>query len=36
VAGDKRLLRLSIGLEGWEGLKDGLLQRLEALVEEDK
>ncbi|KAI0401838.1 Cys/Met metabolism PLP-dependent enzyme-domain-containing protein [Xylaria palmicola] len=31
---DKRLLRLSIGVEGWEDLRDDLLQGFEALVRE--
>ncbi|KAI0818001.1 Cys/Met metabolism PLP-dependent enzyme-domain-containing protein [Xylaria sp. FL0064] len=31
---DKRLLRLSIGVEGWEDLRDDLLQGFEALVGE--
>ncbi|GAW22801.1 hypothetical protein ANO14919_123440 [Xylariales sp. No.14919] len=29
---DKRLLRLSIGIEGWEDLRDDLVQAFEALV----
>ncbi|KAI1356906.1 Cys/Met metabolism PLP-dependent enzyme-domain-containing protein [Xylaria sp. FL0043] len=31
---DKRLLRLSIGIEGWEDLRDDLVQGFEALVGE--
>ncbi|KAI0460265.1 pyridoxal phosphate-dependent transferase [Xylaria acuta] len=31
---DKRLLRLSIGVEGWEDLRDDLVQGFEALAEE--
>ncbi|GAB1311388.1 Putative trans-sulfuration enzyme [Madurella fahalii] len=33
---DKRLLRVSIGVEGWEDLRDDLLQGLQALKEELK
>ncbi|KAI1326193.1 pyridoxal phosphate-dependent transferase [Xylariaceae sp. FL0255] len=31
---DKRLLRLSVGIEGWEDLRDDLLQGFEALTKE--
>ncbi|KAI0143620.1 pyridoxal phosphate-dependent transferase [Xylariaceae sp. FL1272] len=31
---DKRLLRVSIGIEGWEDLRDDLLQAFEALAKE--
>lgn len=31
---DKRLLRLSIGIEGWEDLRDDLVQAFEALAKE--
>ncbi|KAI1338574.1 PLP-dependent transferase [Xylariaceae sp. FL0016] len=31
---DKRLLRISVGIEGWEDLRDDLLQGLEALAKE--
>ncbi|KAI0538267.1 Cys/Met metabolism PLP-dependent enzyme-domain-containing protein [Xylaria digitata] len=31
---DKRLLRLSIGIEGWEDLRDDLVQGFEALVKD--
>ncbi|KAJ8127300.1 hypothetical protein O1611_g6337 [Lasiodiplodia mahajangana] len=31
---DKRLLRLSIGVEGWEDLRDDLLHGFEALAKE--
>ncbi|KAJ3561234.1 hypothetical protein NPX13_g9028 [Xylaria arbuscula] len=31
---DKRLLRLSIGVEGWEDLRDDLVQGFEALLKE--
>ncbi|KAI0874476.1 pyridoxal phosphate-dependent transferase [Hypoxylon argillaceum] len=31
---DKRLLRLSVGIEGWEDLRDDLVQGFEALVRE--
>ncbi|KXJ95937.1 Cys/Met metabolism PLP-dependent enzyme [Microdochium bolleyi] len=33
---DPRLLRVSIGLEGWEGLRDDLVQGLQALVAEGR
>ncbi|KAI1312362.1 Cys/Met metabolism PLP-dependent enzyme-domain-containing protein [Xylaria venustula] len=32
---DKRLLRLSIGIEGWEDLRDDLLQGFEAVAKEE-
>jgi cystathionine gamma-synthase len=33
---DRRLLRVSIGLEGWEDLRDDLLQAFTALAAEQK
>jgi cystathionine beta-lyase/cystathionine gamma-synthase len=33
---DRRLVRVSIGVEGWEDLRDDLLQGLQALSEEVK
>ena len=33
---DTRLLRVSIGVEGWEDLRDDLLQAFKALSEESQ
>ncbi|KAI4594579.1 hypothetical protein KJ359_007667 [Pestalotiopsis sp. 9143b] len=33
---DKRLLRVSVGIEGWEDLKEDLSQAFEALIKESK